>query len=117
MSSFYDHLPVQPLQDNPAHGTQNQRTRHIRPVSGRGAHTFSSSPQDAAQRPTAKELQEHRFVAASVRAAAQVALQPLIRRTHDHLSALAVRQIPLRVFSIISLPYEARTLDSHAVHT
>ena len=31
-------------------------------------------------------------MAASVRAAAQVALQPLIRRTHDHLSALAVRR-------------------------
>ena len=55
-----------------------------------------SALQEAAQRPTAKELQEHRFVATSVRAAAQAALQPLISRAHDHLSALAVRSTSLR---------------------
>ena len=47
--------------------------------------------QEASQRPTAKELQAHRFVAGARRAAAQAALLPLIRLARDHLSAAAVR--------------------------
>ncbi len=66
--------------------------------------------QNAAQRPTAKELQEHRFVATSMRAAAQAALQPLISRAHDHLSALAVR------FAVLSALPAPRAVTGHPLH-
>jgi hypothetical protein len=56
-------------------------------------------------------------VAASVRAAAQVALQPLIRRTHDHLSALAVRRTTSRKYFISTLEQpEATTYLSLRIH-
>jgi len=48
--------------------------------------------QAAGQRPAARDLMTHRFIAGTRRAAAQAALLPLIRRTRDHLSAASVRK-------------------------
>ena len=42
-------------------------------------------------------------MATSARAAAQAALQPLISRAHDHLSALAVRPICFAAVLLIAL--------------